>query len=311
MDTKKTVSVVMATYNGEEYIREQIESIVAQTYPIYELIIQDDCSTDSTVAICREYAERYPFIRVFVNESNKGFNDNFKTVALRATGDLVAVSDQDDIWFPEKIEKQVAAIADYTMCYSQHLRGEDMEHARLVDYKNAPERHIFKAVVGHSMLLDGDFVRDEATWPGGLAYDIWLTALANFRKGVVRIAEPLNFHRSHTGQASVADGNSNSVWKPYVYGFSEYRRLQRSEGWKMFYQRLLEESNGKNALVHNMCRLLLSRSIFSLLRLCFICHKHRSTIYPSDRTGGIMGHVRSFCYPLIQAYYGSDFYRVR
>lgn len=63
----KTVSIVMCTYNGEQFLREQLDSILAQTYPIHELIIQDDCSTDHTADIVREYARQYPFIRFYAN----------------------------------------------------------------------------------------------------------------------------------------------------------------------------------------------------------------------------------------------------
>ena len=66
------VSVVMCTYNGGRYLRQQIDSILAQTYPVDELIVQDDCSTDDTVAIVREYAKIYPFIRVYVNDNYAG-----------------------------------------------------------------------------------------------------------------------------------------------------------------------------------------------------------------------------------------------
>ena len=106
----KTVSVVMTTYNGELFLREQLDSILCQTYPIHELIVQDDCSTDNTVEIIKEYATRHPFIKLYVNEHNLGFNKNFKTAVMKATGDYVAIADQDDIWFPEKIEKQVQAM---------------------------------------------------------------------------------------------------------------------------------------------------------------------------------------------------------
>ena len=107
----KTVSVVMCTYNGAKYLREQLDSIISQTYPIYELIVQDDCSTDETVAIIKEYMEKYSFIKLYVNEHNLGFNLNFKSVCMKATGDFVALSDQDDVWFPDKIQKQVNMIA--------------------------------------------------------------------------------------------------------------------------------------------------------------------------------------------------------
>ena len=61
---KKTVSVVMCTYNGEKYLREQMDSILAQTYPIHEIIVCDDCSTDGTMNILQEYATKFPFIKV-------------------------------------------------------------------------------------------------------------------------------------------------------------------------------------------------------------------------------------------------------
>ncbi len=89
METKNpTVAVVMCTYNGEKYLREQMDSILAQTYPIHEIIVQDDRSTDGTVALLRQYAARVPQMRVYVNGRNLGFNRNFHTACLRATADL-------------------------------------------------------------------------------------------------------------------------------------------------------------------------------------------------------------------------------
>ena len=123
MNDSKRVSVVMATYNGEPYLREQLDSIVGQTYPIHELIVQDDGSTDRTIEIARSYEQQYPFVHVYVNEQNRGFQENFRTAVMLATGDFVALSDQDDVWFPEKIAKQVEAIGLCAICYSQHLRG--------------------------------------------------------------------------------------------------------------------------------------------------------------------------------------------
>lgn len=100
--TSPTVAVVMCTYNGEKYLRQQLDSILAQTYPIQELIVQDDCSTDTTLAILQEYEAKVPFMQVIENTHNLGFNLNFKTACMRATTDLIAISDQDDVWMPEK-----------------------------------------------------------------------------------------------------------------------------------------------------------------------------------------------------------------
>ena len=96
---KKTVSVVMCTYNGEKYLREQMDSILAQTYPIHDIIVSDDCSTDGTMNILQEYATKFPFIKVHRNTRNKGCNQNFHDIIE----DYIAISDQDDIWFPKKI----------------------------------------------------------------------------------------------------------------------------------------------------------------------------------------------------------------
>ena len=115
MDTSKTVDVVMCTYNGERYLREQLDSIIGQTYPIHRLIVQDDRSTDGTVAIVREYAARYPFISLYVNGRNLGYNLNFKSAVMRATADFVAISDQDDVWFADKIARQVEAIGGHNI----------------------------------------------------------------------------------------------------------------------------------------------------------------------------------------------------
>lgn len=129
---RPSVAVVMCTYNGEKFLREQLDSIINQTYPISEIIIQDDRSTDGTVALLREYEERHPNIHVFVNEQNLGFNLNFKTACMRATTDLIAISDQDDVWFKDKIERQVAAMGENNICCSTYLRGRSMETSHKV-----------------------------------------------------------------------------------------------------------------------------------------------------------------------------------
>ena len=90
---KYKVSVVLCTYNGEKYIREQIDSILYQTYPIHEIIIQDDCSTDNTFSILNEYQLKYSIIHVYRNPMNKGVNPNFFNAISKATGDYIVCLD--------------------------------------------------------------------------------------------------------------------------------------------------------------------------------------------------------------------------
>lgn len=102
------ISIAMATYNGAQYIQEQLQSFVDQTRQPDELIITDDCSSDQTEAIVREFAKTAPFaVEFHRNEKNLGYCGNFNAALMKTTGDLVFLSDQDDVWFPEKIEHMI------------------------------------------------------------------------------------------------------------------------------------------------------------------------------------------------------------
>jgi glycosyltransferase involved in cell wall biosynthesis len=100
-----TLSIAMATYNGELYIREQLESLAAQTVLPLELVVTDDGSTDKTVDIVEDFAVDAPFsVKVFRNEFRLGFADNFLKAAELCIGDWIAFCDQDDIWDRQKVE---------------------------------------------------------------------------------------------------------------------------------------------------------------------------------------------------------------
>ena len=100
------IAIAMATYNGGKYLREQLDSFLAQTRLPDELVITDDCSTDDTLAIVEAFAASSPFeVRWERNEENLGYTGNFNKALMKATGDLVFLSDQDDVWFPEKLER--------------------------------------------------------------------------------------------------------------------------------------------------------------------------------------------------------------
>lgn len=99
-----TVAIVMATYNGERFIREQIDSILASSYQDFELFIFDDGSKDHTLSILKEYEQQYPHkIHVHQNAKNQGVVVNFLHGVCMTTMDYVMFCDQDDIWKPTKI----------------------------------------------------------------------------------------------------------------------------------------------------------------------------------------------------------------
>ncbi len=99
------ITILMATYNGESYLAEQIESILRQTETRWKLIIQDDCSTDRSAAVAQEYAEQYPEkIRLIRRDSPSGSaKNNFFSMLSLADTPYCMTCDQDDVWLPEKI----------------------------------------------------------------------------------------------------------------------------------------------------------------------------------------------------------------
>ncbi len=98
----------MCTYNGSRYLPEQLESITRQTLPVNELIVCDDGSRDDTIAIIRAFAEKAPFpIHIYQNEVNLGSTKNFEKCLLLCRGDILLLSDQDDVWREDRVKKQV------------------------------------------------------------------------------------------------------------------------------------------------------------------------------------------------------------
>ncbi|MDQ4121024.1 MAG: glycosyltransferase family 2 protein [Acidobacteriota bacterium] len=98
------ISVAMCTYNGSAFLAEQLDSIAAQTRPPDEVVVCDDRSTDATAEIVNGFAAKSPFpVRFVVNEINLGVVGNFEKAISLCTGDIIALSDQDDVWMPEKL----------------------------------------------------------------------------------------------------------------------------------------------------------------------------------------------------------------
>lgn len=106
---KDKISIAIATYNGARFLREQLDSLYAQTQLPDEVVVCDDASTDGTIDILEEYHNRYG-LKYFVNETGLGCNQNFIKAFSLCEGDFICICDQDDIWLPTKIETVYRAI---------------------------------------------------------------------------------------------------------------------------------------------------------------------------------------------------------
>ena len=102
------VSVIMPTYNCGRFIEESVLSVIAQTVTDWELQIVDDCSTDNTLEVLKPYLEKYPNIHYYCMEKNGGPAAARNEALSRATGKYIAFLDSDDLWTPNKLERQIA-----------------------------------------------------------------------------------------------------------------------------------------------------------------------------------------------------------
>lgn len=212
-----SISVVMCTYNGARYVAEQIDSIVAQTYPIREIIIQDDGSTDATTQILKQYAQKDSRIRVYSNDSGiHGINGNFFSAMRRATGDFVAISDQDDIWEKDKLALQAAAIGDKWLCSGFSVPFSDDGFPVSVDMR-VPNYHLIRCTYysplsGHTMLFRRkmlDYLGDGETFP--LFYDWQLVCVAAARESIAFVPKKLVNFRRHADAATATPPVGNKL----------------------------------------------------------------------------------------------------
>lgn len=313
---ESTVSVVMATYNGERFIREQLDSIFNQTYPVYEIIIQDDGSTDRTAEIVEEYAAKHANVRLIKNQKNQGWNLNFITAFQKAKGEYLAISDQDDIWYPQKLQREMETIGEKDMCFSFRYKDKEYtEQGQLLGHpQNDFECLLFTSVIpGHSMLCRTAFVQAIDEWNKDIPYDWWIAIQAYLHRGAARVDEALNWHRPHLDSASSQlmskrwKKAEKATWQPYIFGWSAFRRYQKREDWRWFYSYIAERTSAENSpTVNKMATLMLSPKFTDMLRLCLVIMRNREKVHKRFSGGSglsfLLGAIRAFFYPCMLTY---------
>lgn len=218
------ISIALASYNGERYIREQLDSILAQTVQDFELIVCDDCSTDSTVEILNKYAEKDGRIKIFENETNLGFKKNFEKAISLCSGEYIALSDQDDIWLPEHLEKLLSIIESNSLACGNALMvdgcgnslGRNLNevdslfafNSETVLYKQFFSSNPFQ---GASMLLRSDFVRSVLPVPEKIRFhDSWFAYCACMENGIAYTFDAINKYRQHGNNVTFSFHNKTN-----------------------------------------------------------------------------------------------------
>lgn len=208
------VSIVMATYNGEKYLRQQLDSILEQTHQHFELIVVDDASTDKTLSILKEYAALDDRIHVFPAEINLGLVSNFERGLRLAGGDFIALSDQDDIFRKDKIELLLAALKNHPerdLVLSDlsliDENGNNIAHSmwsysKLNPKQGKPFGHLLYAnfATGCAMMFTRRLLELAIPFPPDCTvHDWWLAVIATSSRagGICLVDKQLTAYRQH------------------------------------------------------------------------------------------------------------------
>lgn len=221
MSNHNLVSVVMATYNGAKYLKEQIESILQQTYPNLELIIVDDGSKDETISIIQSYQQKHDNIFLYTNPENLGVTRTFEKGAQMAKGAFVAFSDQDDVWMLHKIETLISHIGEHDAVYSNSLlvdaNGKSLGKSftsimNMKTYYSGAPFLLSNSVPGHTILIKKSFLDSILPFPPKMLFDLWIGFNAASNHGIHFVDEVLVHYRQHdTNTIGTRDSKNKKI----------------------------------------------------------------------------------------------------
>jgi len=232
------IDILMATYNGEKYIKDQLDSILNQSYKDFRLLISDDGSKDSTVQILNEYSSKDDRIKIFIQKENLGVIKNFEFLIKQVESEYFMFSDQDDIWNEQKIEKSLGKIeetnSDLVYCdlevvdenlqtlSESYWKLKGFEH-KVKRYNNFESLYLNNYITGSTMLVKKEMLNkilpliQESKY---ILHDYWIALVVSKLGKMTYLNERLVRYRQHKNN-EVGSRKKSDVIKE----FSELRNL--------------------------------------------------------------------------------------
>jgi glycosyltransferase involved in cell wall biosynthesis len=242
----------MATYNGEQFIREQIDSILLQLGENDELVISDDQSRDKTLEIIQSYNDKR--IKFFTHERAGRPTENFQNALNHAKGDYIFLSDQDDVWLPGKYDKMLALLSSYDLVLSDSiLVDEDLKVIKPSFFKfhgsaTGIARNVIKNSYFGSCMAFKRYLLDFALpFPPSreIGHDVWIGLIGEIVGKVFLIDEPLIMYRRH---ASAVTPHGIGKSKRSLYKKLMGRVIMFKYVYLFYFKYLI---NGKRISVHS------------------------------------------------------------
>ncbi|MBR1926032.1 MAG: glycosyltransferase family 2 protein [Clostridia bacterium] len=244
------VLVIMSTFNGEKYLKEQIDSILKQKNVDLTLYISDDCSKDKTVEIIKEYQKKYNNIILHINEKNKNFTYNFLDSVFEFKNseefDYYAFSDQDDVWLEEKLIagiNKIKQVGENTL-YCSNLKIVD-ENLKQYDIMNRRRKKQYKSIniiskniaTGCTMIFDKGFKNIVTQYyPNNIyLHDYWLAVIACLTKDchfIYSEDDAFILYRQHSNNLIGQNKDkfkklNNIIWSKYNYDLSTLKLINQ------------------------------------------------------------------------------------
>jgi glycosyltransferase involved in cell wall biosynthesis len=222
------VSVAMATYNGEKYLKQQVDSILSQLSREDELIISDDHSSDQTLSIIEKYTKEDPRVKLFMNEES-GVISNFENAIKHTQNDIIFLSDQDDIWKPEKVEtvkfyyeknpKIQMIMSDITVVDNE-IKTTIESFFEFRGSRSGVIKNIIKnSYIGCAMSFRRELKAQVLPIPRNVPmHDMWIGLVADMNKSALLIPEKLIYYRRHDATVTTVE-NTSSLKEKILWRF--------------------------------------------------------------------------------------------
>lgn len=235
MKSPETIDILLATYNGEKYLKCQLDSILNQTYKNIRILINDDCSTDKTREILEEYSDKDNRILVNYNDKNLGYIKNFENLLKRVESRIFMLSDQDDYWMPEKVEKTynkfIKEEADLVFTdlepVDENLKTITPSMVKFMKFKQNIKKYndyrlvfLRNCVTGCTILSKKELIQKYLPIPESkiMVHDWWMSLIISQTGKLVFLDETTIKYRQHGNNQLGIYGMKN-----YVQDFDEYR----------------------------------------------------------------------------------------
>ena len=278
------LSVALCTYNGEKFLTEQLDSILNQTQKITEIIVCDDGSTDQTISILENYNVRFPnLFKIHKNEHNLRSVKNFEKAISLCTGEIIFLSDQDDIWVGNKVEDYVSYFNNHPNINVLASNGYCIDQNSIVHEKyafwDAPQflrdknidvdyfkiiTHISNIATGASMAFRKSIVNDILPFPlmNNFHHDEWIALISSATSSFDLLNKKYFYYRIHDSQqVGGVFYEKNETNRQYLTDFFDFnsqqitfkifrKRLRKNRSFLALNQQLINQCPTKKDLIN-------------------------------------------------------------